>query len=333
VRLSLEGQWPAPGNFPVITSVAVSGNYAFVTSATRGLDVLDVRNPASPQRVGGLASVKPLHCIAVSGNYAYVAEDSRTLWTLDISNPIQPQYLTNVALGGFADNLTVFGARLYAAYGDSVEVLDITDRAFPVSTTVWDGFPSDTHGLPAGAYELQAVGNLAYVAEGYLGMAVLDISNPAVRTEVARYAVQGGAFYAVTISGKYAYLPNTGFGLVIMDISDPTNAMVVGNVAMSNAAGPIAVAGQYVYVADQVLTIYQMAELPANVPTFTEFNRFGTSALALGWNEAARGMKLQQSSSLANPVWQDVPGSTLTNQALMPVIHGSGAGFFRLVKP
>jgi hypothetical protein len=33
--------------------VAVSGNYAYVADGNAGLQVIDVSNPANPQRVGG----------------------------------------------------------------------------------------------------------------------------------------------------------------------------------------------------------------------------------------------------------------------------------------
>src|SRR5687768_11247915 len=52
--------------------VALSGNYAYVADRNGGLQVIDVSNPASPQRVGGSSGVP--WGVAVSGNYAYLAE-------------------------------------------------------------------------------------------------------------------------------------------------------------------------------------------------------------------------------------------------------------------
>jgi LVIVD repeat len=41
--------------------VAVSGNYAYVADADAGLQVIDINNPANPQRVGGFdASISEL---------------------------------------------------------------------------------------------------------------------------------------------------------------------------------------------------------------------------------------------------------------------------------
>ena len=37
----------------LLMGVAVSGNYAYVADGVAGLQVIDVSNPANPQRVGG----------------------------------------------------------------------------------------------------------------------------------------------------------------------------------------------------------------------------------------------------------------------------------------
>ncbi len=66
VTLALALAWPAHGADPVLIGqwpgwpregyacgVAVSGNYAYVADENAGLQVIDVSNPANPQRVGG----------------------------------------------------------------------------------------------------------------------------------------------------------------------------------------------------------------------------------------------------------------------------------------
>lgn len=55
------------------------------------------------------------------------------------------------------------------------------------------------------------------------------------------------------------------------------------------------------------------------------------SDLVLSWNDATVGLRLQRTSSLTAPDWQDVPGSETTNQVAWPA--ESGAAFFRLVEP
>ena len=62
--------------------VAVSGNYAYVADGSPGLQVIDVSNPANPQRVGGYDTSGTARSVAVSGNYAYVAAGTRGLMIL-----------------------------------------------------------------------------------------------------------------------------------------------------------------------------------------------------------------------------------------------------------
>ncbi len=86
VTLALALAWPAHGADPVLIGqwpgwprgpacgVAVSGNYAYVADEDAGLQVIDVSNPANPQRVGGYDTSGYANGVAVSGNYAYVAD-------------------------------------------------------------------------------------------------------------------------------------------------------------------------------------------------------------------------------------------------------------------
>jgi len=55
------------------------------------------------------------------------------------------------------------------------------------------------------------------------------------------------------------------------------------------------------------------------------------SDLRLEWPVTALGSKLQRTTSLQNPLWQDVPGSETATSVTVPVANA--AEFFRLVKP
>ena len=56
--------------------MAVAGNYAYVADEVAGLQVIDISNPANPQRVGGYDTAGGAAGVAVAGNYAYVADDA-----------------------------------------------------------------------------------------------------------------------------------------------------------------------------------------------------------------------------------------------------------------
>src|SRR5438874_7184076 len=69
----LRGRWPLLPR-GLAYAVAIQNGYAFVADEAAGLTVIDVRNPANPQTVGGYDTSGNAYGVAVSGNYAYVAE-------------------------------------------------------------------------------------------------------------------------------------------------------------------------------------------------------------------------------------------------------------------
>ena len=82
--------------------MAVSGNYAYVADGDAGLQVIDVSNPANPQRVGGYDTSGDAQGVAVSGNYAYVADGGAGLQVIDVSNPANPQRVGGYDTSGSA---------------------------------------------------------------------------------------------------------------------------------------------------------------------------------------------------------------------------------------
>jgi hypothetical protein len=86
--------------------VAVSGNYAYVVAGGSGLQVIDVSNPAHPQRVGGYDTIGAATGVAVSGNYAYVADGFAGLQVIDVSNPANPQRVGGYDTSTLGTNIT-----------------------------------------------------------------------------------------------------------------------------------------------------------------------------------------------------------------------------------
>ena len=91
-------------------------------------------------------------------------------------------------------------------------------------------------------------GSYEYVADGYNGFIVFDISNPIAPTLAESYDVTGGAD-SIAVSGNYIY-GATDNGLVIVDVSNPTAPTLVGRYNTAGKANGVAVSGSYAYVAD-----------------------------------------------------------------------------------
>lgn len=68
-------------------SVAINGNYAYVTDSTAGLHIIDISNPLAPTHIATYDSDGIAQDVAVSGSYAYLADDlNGGLKVIDISN-------------------------------------------------------------------------------------------------------------------------------------------------------------------------------------------------------------------------------------------------------
>ncbi|MEO0291529.1 MAG: T9SS type A sorting domain-containing protein, partial [candidate division WOR-3 bacterium] len=59
-------------------------------------------------------------------------------------------------------------------------------------------------------------GNYAYVADGWAGLRIIDVSNPSLPSEAGYYLLPGDA-YGVYVSGNYAYVTDVDAGLQIYE--------------------------------------------------------------------------------------------------------------------
>jgi hypothetical protein len=97
------------------------------------------------------------------------------------------------------------------------------------------------------ASDVKVVGNYAYVALLYGGLAVLDVSHPANPVVVGGYDA-GRDAYGVEVAGNYAYVAEWDAGLQVIDVSNPTNCVRVGGCSTVGPAIRVAVVGNYAYV-------------------------------------------------------------------------------------
>ncbi len=101
-------------------------------------------------------------------------------------------------------------------------------------------------GMPEG---VAVSGAYAYVADGWKGLRVVDVSNPAQPREVGSYDTPGWA-EGVAVSGAYAYVADGGASLRVVDVSNPAQPREVGFYKTPGNAVGVAVSGAYAYVAD-----------------------------------------------------------------------------------
>ncbi len=73
---------------------------------------------------------------------------------------------------------------------------------------------------PGHALDVAVAGSYAYIADGYSGLQVIDISNPAVPAIVGSVDTPDSAVGAA-VAGAYAYVADGYSGLQVIDISNP----------------------------------------------------------------------------------------------------------------
>ena len=201
-------------------TVAISGNIAFTNFSYLFL-VLDVSNPAQPERLTYLEFMQTIEDVELYGNYAYVTMEGGTIKIIDITDPANPFVAGSTTVGSEADEMIVDGGYGYVLEGYSgVRILDLTDPLNPTSVTV---IP-----VVSGAHDIVIRNNYAYLAESGEGLRILDVSDPTSPTELGRYA-RGDYTVGVAVSENYAYTVSimSGSGLCVIDIQDPSNPFEV----------------------------------------------------------------------------------------------------------
>jgi hypothetical protein len=143
--------------------------------------VVDVSDPTAPDEVGGLDPYGYWSAmgIDVSGDYAYVGMSSsgspEGIAVIDIANPAKPRLVRVIPPSFNAVRLKVAGRRLFVAQAlDGLNqgllmVYDLADPADPEYVgsymTLWE------------AWDVDVADNRAYIADGYAGVQVIDVTD------------------------------------------------------------------------------------------------------------------------------------------------------------
>lgn len=245
-----------------VTSVAVSGSYAFAASYWAGqLNVLNISNPAHPTLVAATPSMPGMTDatnVTVSGGFAFVTSKNRnasttsnddgtgdSLTVVNVSNPLAPS-----VIGTVHDSGNLFGAYALAVSGH---------YAFIASQGLLGGQPA----IPDTSRGSFSVIDLNHLAGGV----VAHIDNASLSG-----ALVNGLDHAtsVAISGNDAYV--TAYAdsrLTTIDISTPTSPVVVAslrNTASLAQPNDVATQGSYAYVVNQISAGMELAIINVSNP-------------------------------------------------------------------
>jgi hypothetical protein len=225
---SLPAPWTGSGALSHACSVAVSGNYAYVTAAySNRLTVIDITNPLSPTIVASLLDATQLDFpvdVAVAGGYAYVADQGGGLGRLavvDVRNPVHPQVVglvnkTSTLLNGaYRVRLRGNFAFVSAISAGAVSAVDISD---PTAPRFAGGLSAPSLNRSTGL-DVDSTGRYVVASSPYRPTEILPVYPP--------YPLQGGPVMTGTVST--IDLEPAPLGVTIAGSSKPPNPTTQGS--------------------------------------------------------------------------------------------------------
>ena len=243
--MELIGEWPGYSRGPA-KAVRIHGKRAYLALGQGGLLILDVSQPSAPQRLGELP-LGTVRDVWAEGNIAYVASYGLTI--VDVSDPAHPK-----ELGRYQNQQTCFSVEVenglaYVATSQGLEILDVGNPSKPLRL---GGFKTNRN-----AIRVRKLGNRVYLWEEFVGIQVLEITDPSSPRQLAggytwpfmnpTGSVVGSVFYLEGPRSKTSQKT-----LQAIDLSNPEDPRVLGIIELDvfGTMDSIEVVGNTAYVAD-----------------------------------------------------------------------------------
>jgi len=119
-------------------------------------------------------------------------------------------------------------------------VVSLARPELPEEVGAWDS--------PGEGFGVTVSGTLAFVADGWSGLRIVDVADPSALNEVGNYTQQYFRATKTVVDGQYAYVVHWLKFVHIVDVSDPTNPVFVSEMGFPVGANDIELAGGYAYL-------------------------------------------------------------------------------------
>lgn len=232
-------------------SIAIQGDYAYVTDGEVGMHVVNITDPENLIEVGISRAPGYTRKVVVEGDYAYLANVSKGLLVVDITDPESPMVITGVQIDGRVNDIAIDGNFAYVTGEEgTLNIVEIIDPTKPrlISSTV--GFGALTGIKVAGDYAYLSGHYTDYDTDIRMGVRVVDISNPASPKQV------GELFFGspettmdFDIADGFIYF---GYGndLMVINTQIIDSPTPVVSVPASLKITDVKIIGDYAYVVD-----------------------------------------------------------------------------------
>jgi hypothetical protein len=208
-------------------NVQVRGNWAYVSAAHLGIEVVDISNPAAPSRAFLYSEPTAdfgMYSVELDGNVLHasyqLAVNQWRFGNFDVSNPL---LITKIGQFSPLSQYRRMQTRLgitFVSTGISSIIVGRIDNRIPASPYMYTGNVND----PWGGNDLEISGTLLYaVGQSTHTLSIVDITDPLqpVLTGLAT------ANHAVGVSGLRAHVD--ALGLNSLDVSTPASPQVIAN--------------------------------------------------------------------------------------------------------
>ncbi len=241
--------------------IDVSGSYAYLAvfntfdlaDPDNGIIAIDISTPANPQFAGYYKGTT-VTGISVVSSTVYAACYTNGLRIIDMSTPASPNELgRNESNPTF--RISVAGDTAFTTGFNFIWPIDISDPTDPTGYLTYEIEDAmDMH--------VEAVNDIAFIANGGEGLKILDVNDPLSIMELGSHETDDmaqGIFYL----GNYAYVADRFNGLVIFDVSTLNSPSEESTFYTGDFPKDIVVEGNLAYVAaDSVgLRIYDISDM------------------------------------------------------------------------
>lgn len=249
------------------TGITVNNNYAFIADRRKGIEIWDVRDLYNPEYIGGIKSEDTENSqyeyqdCEVDGNFLYVGiYGEKKVKIYDISNINDPVSVADLELDGRGQGMDVVNGILYVSTalasrdlltnvkepipyasgaGNGLELWDVSDPSNPTRLSIkkFEGRNSENS---RDVWDVEVIGDCAYVSNMYSGVWLVDISDPIkpVITDNYRIVLYQG-------DEDYSHFDNLKFALPFN--ADEESRAAAYHVAVENGRMYIATADAGIY--------------------------------------------------------------------------------------